>query len=468
MTDGTPILNALIRHVSEGQKPLHVPGHQQGQLLPAAFSAFAGPIPKLDLTELPGLDNLHAPESCILDSSQLTAQLYGAERTWYSVNGSSAGVMAAIASMSGPGQKVLFLNPFHQSAWRGLVLSDALPMLMPPMINEDSHGFDFPSIEQVAKWIQQHPDVRTAFLTSPTYHGNVAPVADYAKLLHEHGIGLIVDEAHGAHLGMHPSLPPNSVQAGADVVVQSVHKMLPGLTQTAWVHAQGARVDLDTLSHWMRFLQSTSPSYVLMASIDAVQDWLRNEAEEAMDRSLPILQAQRETLRALLQGSASVSDPFKLWIPTKALEDSASLVQALAKRRLVPEYSDRFGVLCIYRLNVSRDEVGRVTETVIDWGSRVSKGGQGPTFARWRNGLEAPVFRLPPRAAEFAQKEWVTLEHCAGRMNGQLITPYPPGVPVVFPGQTITEPVQTLLQSALAWGVPVHGLRADGRIQVIE
>ncbi|MCF8566277.1 aminotransferase class I/II-fold pyridoxal phosphate-dependent enzyme [Alicyclobacillus tolerans] len=473
MLEEMPVLASLIRHVQKSKLPLHVPGHKQGRILPAELGQWLGPAAKLDLTELPGLDNLQQPEGCIAQSQALAASHYGSDYCLYSVNGSSAAVMAAITAVSGPGHKVLFLNPFHQSAWRGLVFSGALPVFSSVGFNEVNLCFDPPGVQHVEAALKRNPDVRAVYLTSPTYTGQVAEVKSIANAVHEFGIPLVVDEAHGPHFGLAPGLPVHSVQAGADVVVHSVHKMLPGLTQAAWVHGQGPRVTRAALSESLKMLQTTSPSYLLMASLDAAQAWLRTFGAQFARSAL-------QSLSGLDWGkpcaASPVTDPLRHFIPTGDLDASRKLQSLFETRGVYVEYADFMGVLSIFGLAARDRDVALYRSILCDWLSDNAQTGAMPKRSLSEEAKQVlnlaqraqePTLEVSPRDAYFAPQTKVPVEVCEGRVCAQTITPYPPGVPLLWPGQRIDSEAVRGLKILQTGRYEVHGIEADGTIPVL-
>ncbi len=455
----TPILDALIHTVERLRVPLHVPGHKQGRVLPSAFATWLGQAAKLDLTELPGLDNLHQPDGCILASQQLTAAYYGSDQCLYSVNGSSAGIMAAILACA-EGRKVLFAGPFHQSAWRGLVLADAEPVFLPSRFHAEQCRHEPPSPEHLRQALAAHPDTAAVFVTSPTYHGVVADVATLAEICHSEGVPLIVDEAHGAHFGLIEAFPKHSVAAGADVVIQSVHKMLPGLTQTAWVHVTGDLVSAATLERWLLTLQTTSPSYLLLASLDVAQAWLREEGPRVATETMNVLAEA-----GLLPSEMPFADPLRHWLPTGSLELSMTIRSALQESGIYVELADGLGVLSVFGFGITRAEVSRYLSVV----NRVLQ--QTPTsratgFVPYE--LEQMgTLAIRPRRAFGKPAEWVPVQKALGRVSAGMVTPYPPGVPVVVPGQRLDEPCVQMLTALSDMHSDIHGMR-DGLIAVLQ
>lgn len=477
MFEETPIVRQLVKHVERSRFPLHVPGHQQGRVLPEVLSTWLGPAALFDLTELPGLDNLHGAKECIAESAALTAAYYGSDQCLYSVNGSSAGVMAAISGVARDGNHVLFLNPFHVSAWRGLIQAGAKALLPTLWFGNGSDRLAVPAVEDVEQVLTAHherSDIAAVYLTSPTYRGTAADVGAIARLVHEFGLPLIVDEAHGAHFGLHRKLPPHSVACGADVVIHSVHKTLPGLTQVAWVHVQKQRVESDRVRDALLSLTTTSPSYLFLASLDAAQAWLRTEGKAAAQRAYEIL---RPVWSDAYTASESARTPHQDFLrrlePTRDLAASLRFQTYLEQAGLFPEYADADGVLSIFGFGVTEGVIECYLDIMARW--RREEGLADRTATEEMDsrvpGMDAGdvvAFAVPPREAWLADHVSVPLWAASGRIAARPITPYPPGVPVVWPGQSFDAQTLELLQDLARSGTDVHGLKADGTLAVLD
>ncbi|MCL6637614.1 MAG: aminotransferase class I/II-fold pyridoxal phosphate-dependent enzyme [Alicyclobacillus sp.] len=468
----TPLWTALQAVVQVDRWPFHVPGHHQGRLLPSTFSGWLGAAAKLDLTELPGLDNYHQPVDCLYTSQQLAARFYGSEGCVYSVNGASACLMGALTALASGG-KVIFAGTFHQSAWRGLIWADGEAVMVPPQFDAARAVTGPPSLPDVAAALRRHPDARLLYVTSPTYAGVVAPVQALAELAHAHGVPLLVDEAHGAHLGLDPALPPHSIACGADVVVHSVHKLLPGLTQTAWLHWQGPRIDGPRLAEAVRMFHTTSPSYLLLAALDVVQAWLYREGAAAAQRALaavaPVWAAYP---------SHRLDDPLRHWWPAPTPGASQELAATLRAHGIFPEYADPLGVLSLFGLATDERGVTRYLSVLqaaesagtgsLSTGepSRSPALGLPGTLARLLAAAAATPMQERPRTVWQAARRWQPLARSAGEVAAAWVTPYPPGVPVVLPGQRLSADVCRDLAALSAAGAELHGV-VDGHVCVL-
>ncbi|GMA63972.1 decarboxylase [Alicyclobacillus fastidiosus] len=462
----TPIIDALLAHAMREKVSLHVPGHHQGRALPAPLQQWLGQATKLDATELTGLDNLHHAVECIRASQRYTAEHYGSQRCFYSVNGATACVMAAIAACvqsTGKGT-VLMLGPCHISAWRGLVYADAQALFVPSPWREDLSTFGPPDLRQLVDVLAEEDDIAAVFVTSPTYQGVVAPVKEMAHIAHRHGVPVIVDEAHGAHFGLVEALPRHSVQEGADVVIQSPHKTLPCLTQAAWVHLKGTLVDERVLEERLLFLQTTSPSYLLLASLDGAQAWLRGEGPREAERTLLRLHRYRSAKELDL-----VVDPMRWWIPTGSASRSRQLDEMLQSRGVFTEFADALGVLAIFGFAQPDYEYQRFFGVLQQWREDevAAPSELAPVNAIYQLANRTRTL-LRPREVAKRKRVSVPLAHAQGRILAAPVAPYPPGVAALWPGQEITGEQIACLTEWISHGGVVVGIDDGEQLEVIE
>ncbi|MBE9064549.1 aminotransferase class I/II-fold pyridoxal phosphate-dependent enzyme, partial [cf. Phormidesmis sp. LEGE 11477] len=285
----TPLVDALQNCADRRNAAFYTPGHKRGQGVTDRHRQLFGDRSfRADLPELPELDNLFAPEGVILQAQQLAADAFGAEQTWFLANGSTCGIEAAILATCGPGDKLILPRNVHSSAISGLILSGAVPVYIQP-----SHSTEWDialdiSPDTLEAALAEHPDAKAVLIVSPTYQGICSDLSAIAHITHRHNIPLIVDEAHGPHFAFHPDLPPTALSAGADIAVQSIHKVLSAFTQAAMLHTQGNRIDRTRLSQSLQLTQSTSPSYLLLGSLDAARYQMATSGEALMSKTLAL------------------------------------------------------------------------------------------------------------------------------------------------------------------------------------
>ena len=255
-----PLYEALVNYVKRAVTKLHVPGHQYGRGLPREMALLLGKSSQFDLSVLEDIDSLSHPQSAIKESQELAAKIFGAQETLFLVQGSTLGVLTMILSTCSLNDKILIGRNIHQSVVSGLILSGVRPVYLQPEFDRD---FNLPLAikpEMVEKSLKENPDTRAVFITNPTQFGITTDIKKIAQITHRAGKILLVDEAWGAHFKFHPEFPATALESGADMVVQSTHKRLPALSQTAMLHLQGKRIDREKVKKIVRLLQTTSPS----------------------------------------------------------------------------------------------------------------------------------------------------------------------------------------------------------------
>ncbi|MCA1994124.1 MAG: aminotransferase class I/II-fold pyridoxal phosphate-dependent enzyme, partial [Coleofasciculus sp. S288] len=290
----TPLLDALQKAARRPHAPFYAPGHKRGQGIPHPLRDLLGAsVFPADLPELPDLDNLFAPEGVIQEAQELAAEAFGAEQTWFLVNGSTAGVIAAILATCDTGDKIILPRTIHQSAIAGLILSGAVPIFINPEYDPTNDLTYSITPKAVAAALKHYPETKAVMMVYPTYQGVCGDVRAIAELAHHHNIPFLVDEAHGPHFAFHSDLPSSALSAGADLAVQSTHKVLGAMTQASMLHVQGSRIERGRLSKALQLVQSTSPSYLLLASLDAARQQMALYGEQWMTQTLHLAEDAR-------------------------------------------------------------------------------------------------------------------------------------------------------------------------------
>ncbi|XWS73355.1 hypothetical protein CRYUN_Cryun02cG0120700 [Craigia yunnanensis] len=297
-----PLVSALKNSADQNAASFHFPGHNRGWAAPSSLVQLIGLKPFIhDLPELPELDNLFSPEGPILEAQKLASKLFGSSETWFLVGGTTCGIQAAILATCSPGEYLILPRNSHLSAISAMVLSGAIPKYIIPEYDcqwDITDGVTLSQVEKAIKELQMEgKKVAAVFITSPTYHGICSNVTDISKLCHSYGIPVIVDEAHGAHLGFHHKLPCSALQLGADLAVQSTHKVLCSLTQSSMLHMSGNIVDRERISRCLQTLQSTSPSYLLLASLDAARAQLSEKPETIFNNAIDMAIETKNLIR---------------------------------------------------------------------------------------------------------------------------------------------------------------------------
>ncbi|MFD0674873.1 aminotransferase class I/II-fold pyridoxal phosphate-dependent enzyme [Cohnella sp. GCM10027633] len=453
-----PLYEALEAHASLRGHAFHVPGHKQRAAWDdkKADLAYRSLLP-LDVTELADTDDLHHPQGPLADAQRLAASCFGADETSFLVGGSTSGNLAMILGTSRPGDLFLVQRNVHKSIIHGLMLAGVQAVMLTPAFDPLSGLAVIPSEEAIEAALDRYPNAQGLIITAPNYYGITAPLGAIVRLAHRRGVPVLVDEAHGAHLGFHPAFPESALRAGADVVVQSTHKMLSAMTMGAMLHMQGSLVDREAIKQALRMVQSSSPSFPLLASLDLARRQLDTSGAAAFEPALTAAKLVLERLedtpfRAIGYGAYandSLSyDPLKLTLfDTSGKLSGKRLQEELAARHCFAEMADdRYVVLALgpgSRLadgEALTDALRAIAGSIRDWPEQPVGAGN----------LSTPVIIAVPEPVAFRRDRLsvrsVRLEDSVGLTAGEWIIPYPPGIPVLYPGEVITD--HTLRQLA--------------------
>ncbi|MBO0349216.1 aminotransferase class I/II-fold pyridoxal phosphate-dependent enzyme [Phormidium pseudopriestleyi FRX01] len=457
-----PLLETLARCAKKPDAPFYAPGHKRGRGIPQSLSNLLGTSVFLaDLPELPDLDNLFAPTGAIAAAQELAADAFGASQTWFLVNGSTAGIIAAILATIRPGDKIILPRNVHKSVISGLILSGALPVFISPEF-EPVWGLALSiTPASVAEALAVHPDAKAVMMVYPTYQGVCGDIQAIATVTHQFGIPLLVDEAHGPHFAFHEDLPTPALVAGADLSVQSIHKVLGAMTQASMLHIQGDRIDVDRLSQSLQLMQSTSPSYLLLASLDAARQQMALQGQELMTQTLALGSRAREEI-AQIPG-LSVLTPPEPRSPGFVAGDRTRLTVGVWGWGLsgyeVDEMLQELGVTCELPSPDHLTFIISLGNTSADIDQLV-QGFSTLSHDYWHKQRSvclhpmppSPALSLCPRDAFFALVEAIPITEAIARVSAELVCPYPPGIPILMPGEVITLEAVAYLQQVLAHG----------------
>lgn len=451
-----PLLEALLAYVARRPALFHVPGHKQGRGAPAEWRRALGRgALAMDLTEAPGLDDLHAPEGVIAEAQALAAAAFGAGRSYFLVGGTTAGLQALLLAVCRPGDRVVVPRHAHRSVLAGLILSGATPVYVAP---EYDRELDIPlgvRPETLQAALAGSGPVRAVVVVHPTYHGTVLDTAGLVDVARHHGALVLADEAHGSHFAFHPALPVPALACGADAVVQSLHKTGGALTQASVLHVRaGSPLDPARVQEALRWVQSSSPSYLLLASLDAARRELALRGKELWARALELAgwaRRQINRLPGLRVAEYLGADPTRLVIDVRGRRlTGRTAASALWNQGVAVEMSGQGYVLALITPGDTRATVGRLVRALaaLPWGHRAPEPLGLPPW---------PEVVVPPREAALGEREAVPLRQARGRVAAELVAPYPPGVPVLAPGECITPAVIEYLERCVALGQHLQG-----------
>ncbi|MCM3631289.1 aminotransferase class I/II-fold pyridoxal phosphate-dependent enzyme [Paenibacillus glycanilyticus] len=472
-----PLFEALVRHYETGPVSFHVPGHRFGQIDEEGQSIeknWLSTIMKLDVTELSSTDDLHHPETFIAEAQKLAARCFGAEETYFLVGGSTSGNLALILGVCEPGDLIIVQRNVHKSVINGLRLAGARAVFLMPRIDDETGLATQPSLEDIEQALELYPEAKAVMLTNPNYYGMTTNLTSCAELVHRFNKLLLVDEAHGAHYGLHPSFPQSAIQAGADAAVQSTHKTLSALTMGAMLHVQGERIPRDSIREVLAAIQSSSPSFPIMASLDIARvmvdryksDWFQpgvataqafREWIEDADGALKVLRAGHKTeaydkldpLRIVLWDRTGTITGFEL---QKKLEGYGCWAEMADTRHVVLVWGSRTTDDDRFKL---QDACAHIEQWIM---SQPAKSGATKVSDGFYPGNGTPS-QLKP--VEFSRKKKehhrIPLTDAEGCESAEMVIPYPPGIPVIYPGETLTNEMIGCISTLAATGAKFQG-----------
>lgn len=494
----------LKRYSASETAAFHMPGHKR-HMEYGLLRDFPNPF-SIDITEIDGFDNLHHPEGILKDSMEWAAGVYGADHTYYLVNGSSCGILSAIGAVMRPGESILVSRNCHKSVYHGLILNSLKPEYVYPQIIEELGIQGGIRPEDVEKKLNEHPEIRGVMIVSPTYDGVVSDIRGIADVVHAHDIPLIVDEAHGAHFSFGDGyFPESALQCGADLVIQSLHKTLPSLTQTAVLHLKGQRVRRDRLEQCLQMYQSSSPSYVFMAVMEQCIFEMHQHGAEHMAAFAVRIQKVRERLKNLRNlkvldrsqiGAHGVFDvdESKLVISCQGKMTGENLNECLRQDYAIEmEMCGADYAVAILTFLDSEEHLERLVAALLVIDRNIGTAGnhfEDNSIKAYRRNydrvstkvqqepgicveekkiqdVQAPEICMTPAAAFHAPLECIRLEESAGRISGEFIYLYPPGIPIITPGERMTEKLISQVLYDRDIGLPVQGMK-DQEIKYLQ
>jgi lysine decarboxylase len=466
-----PYLEAVVAYATRGSTRFHVPGHKGGAGadpgLRAAlgWSALTADIPQ----DIEGID-LGPEPTPYQRAEQLAAEAHGAARTFFLTNGASQGNHALCLAIAPLGASVVVQRNSHASVIDGLVLSGGSPTFVAPEYEEElgmAHGV---TPESLAAVLERSPSARAAFIVSPTYYGMSADVEACAAVCHASGVPLVVDQAWGPHFGFHPDLPPSALMLGADAMITSTHKIVGSLTQSAMLHVgTSGRIDADSVARTVRLMRSTSPSALLMASLDGARRQLAMHGEALLTGTIQASRSAREAI-ASVEGAAVIGDEFvgrpgvAGWDPLRIVIDvrgtgCTGYEVASALRRhydIHVELATHATMVLILGLDEPAGSLERFAHDFEQTVRRIERPGEQPALVRGSGWFENEVV-VPPREAFLGEAVAVPVDDAPGRVSAESIAGYPPGIPALLPGERITAELVAYLRELRDAGARLHG-----------
>lgn len=467
----TPLFKGLVNHIESSPVQFHIPGHKHGEGMDPEFREFIGPNAlSIDLINIAPLDDLHHPHGMIKEAQELAAEAFGADHTFFSVQGTSGAIMTMIMSVCGPGDKILVPRNVHKSIMSAIIFSGATPIFIHPELDEElgiSHGI---TVESVERALIAHPDAKGLVVINPTYFGISANLEEIVRIAHSFDIPVLVDEAHGVHIHFNEHLPPSAMQAGADMAATSVHKLGGSLTQSSVLNVQGERISHSRVQSIISMLTTTSTSYILLASLDTARRYLAIEGHDQLDKVIRLAEHTREQInlipgikcpgKEILNEKAIYDmDPTKLIISIKELNISGYEVEKWLREKanIEVELSDLYNILCIITMGDSKETIGKLITGLTELSNAFYHIREEQLSTIRVQVPNIPILALSPREAFYADTEVIKLNQSAGRISAEFIMIYPPGIPIFIPGEIIEQENLEYIYKNIKAGLPVQG-----------
>jgi len=470
----TPLFSGLVEHAKKEPVQFHIPGHKKGAGIDPEFRNFIGDNAlSIDLINIGPLDDLHSPKGMIKKAQDLAAEAFGADHTFFSVQGTSGAIMTMVMAVCGPGDKIIVPRNVHKSVMSAIVFSGAIPVFIHPAIDVElgiSHGITTDSVE---KALSQHPDAKGVLVINPTYFGVSADLRKIVEIAHSYSVPVLVDEAHGVHIHFHEDLPLSAMQAGADMAATSVHKLGGSLTQSSILNVREGLVSANRVQSILSMLTTTSTSYLLLASLDVARRRLATEGRELIDKTIKLAQSIRKRINefehiycvgeeVLGSKAAFDYDPTKLIISVKDLGLTGYEVENWLREKfnIEVELSDLYNILCIITLGDTDREGDILVEALKaledECAHRAEKVAPLQVLLP-----DIPVLALTPRDAFYAETEIIPFAESEGRIIAEFVMVYPPGIPIFIPGEIIMKENLLYIKKNLEVGLPVQGPEDD-------
>lgn len=447
----------------------HMPGHKRNKKY-----VNAGLPCEWDITEIEGFDDLHHAEGILKEAQEQAAQVYRADETHFLVNGSTVGLLSAVLGVTEREDTILVARNCHKSVYHAIDMNELRPVYLYPEFDSQAGLNTKVSVDDVEKALVENPKIRAVVIVSPTYDGVVSDVNAIAETVHKRGIPLIVDEAHGAHFGFHPYFPENSNVQGADIVIHSLHKTLPSLTQTALLHMNGTLVNREAVREYLHMLQSSSPSYIFMASIDSCVNLLKWEREALFEPYVKRLKELRKSLKKLrrLQLVETESyDRSKIVIAAGATGISGKELQKrlLLDYHLQMEMAAGNYVLAMTSVGDTEEGFGRLEQALFELDQSLEKKVSEEMNIKPPKSELVYTTTQMKRMKKMQKGEAVSVlpwKESIGFISMEYAYLYPPGTPMIVPGERITKEITDALRQYERLGFSIEGLHTEGCIEV--
>jgi len=442
-----PLFFALKDYINKKRPAFHMPGHHRGKgIYKLLKDEWGENIFLYDITEVEGLDYLHKPEGVIKEAQELAAKAFGSDYTFFLINGSTVGNLVMLSSTLKSKDKVILQRNSHRSVIGGLAVFDLEPIYIQSEIHKYS-GIPSGIKPEDYEYKLKNNSVKVSLITSPNYFGMCENIEEILKIGRKYDQTMLLDEAHGVHFPFNSKLPLTGIKIGYDMIVQSAHKTLPALTQTSFLHIKGNRVDMDKVFDALTYLESSSPSYLFMVSLDVARYQMESEGEKIWNEIIDLSNYLREEVnkidgfycfgKEILNDEVYDLDLTKIAINTKKIGLTGFEVEEILNKKynIEIELSDSYNILIFLTPGITKEEIDKLIITLKDISIKYKKRPIEEEVII----PEIPKMAVTPKEAYINEKEIIELKDAKGRISGKVISAYPPGLPIVVPGEEISE-----------------------------
>lgn len=465
----TPLFTALRNHAEQEPIQFHIPGHKKGVGSDPEFRSFIGDNAlSIDLINIAPLDDLHQPTGVIEEAQQLAADAFGADYTYFSVQGTSGAIITMILSVCAPGDKIIIPRNIHKSVLSAIIFAGARPVFISPARDKNlgiDHGITTRSVKRA---LERHPDAKAVLVINPTYYGICANLKEIVDLVHSYDIPVLVDEAHGVLIHFNNKLPMSAMEAGADMAATSVHKLGGSMTQSSVLNVKTGLVNPQRIQTILSMLTTTSTSYILLASLDTSRRHLALYGQEIADLAIELANETRDAINQIpglycfgseiLGDEATFDyDPTKVTIHVRHLGITGYDTENWLREHfnLEIEMSDMYNILCLITPGDTAETVQKLIIALKTLSETFFEGAEARELVV--KIPEIPQLSLTPRDAFYAETELIAFKESAGRIIAEFIYVYPPGIPILLPGEVISQKNIDYIVEHVEVGLPVKG-----------
>ena len=470
------LFNTLYEYTNKNRIAFHMPGHKLGNL--CSFSN----IHKMDITEIDGFDNLHNPKNIIKNSQIRASKLFNSDETYFIVNGSTTGNISAILSICKDGDKIAIARNSHKSVFSGIILSGADSYYIKPKIIDEINMLGQITPKSIENILKKNNNIKAVFITSPTYEGFTANIKKISTITHKYNALLIVDEAHGAHFNFNDYFPESAINCGADIVIQSIHKTLPSLTQTALLHIKYNNINneyIEKIKSSLSILQTSSPSYILMASIDNCCEFLEKKSGKYFEKYIKNLEKYRKKFKKFknlkLIDNKKYNKKFGIYDFDKSkfiffINSSIMTTKdinniLINKYNIQIEYFNENHIIIMTSIANTNIEFKKLHEALYEIDNIIDFKGYKNSST---NNLNLDTIKLISiRKAYFSEKKEIKINKSLNNICGDFIIPYPPGIPILCPGEKITYKSLNYINKLLKNNINIIGI-TNNKIKVLK